>query len=145
MATVYDLYMQGKPEEGLNGFRTLTFGYSRTVAVRGPYKLATQWLKRFLTRKGSDPNYPDYGTDFPRLLGASMGSPWDARDVLILAIQDCNDQIYTAQRQTLLPLDEQLLTAVLSTFEVNGPDSVEAWVTISNAQGTKVPVQLPIL
>ena len=145
MATVYDIYMQGKPETGLNGFRTLTFGYDRTVAVRGPYKLATQWLKRFLTRKSSDPTDPNYGTDFSRLLGSSMGSPWDARDVLILAIQDCNDQVYTAQRQTLLPLDEQLLTAVLSTFQVNTADSFDAWVTISNAQGAKIPVQLPIL
>lgn len=140
----YDIYLQGQTAEGSHGFHTFTFEYDRTVAVRGPYKLAIQWLKRFLTTKGSDYCAPDDGTDFPRLVGSNIARVDDLRDVVLLAIQDCNAQIYAIQRQQAsLPLDEQLQTASLTRFEPMGADGFQCWVTISNAQGNELLVALP--
>jgi hypothetical protein len=144
MAT-YDLYLQGKTEAHLDGFASLTFGFSRTLAVRGPYKLAVQWLKRFLTTRGSDPFRPDDGTDFPKLIGSNIASSTDVRDVVLLAIQDCNQQIFDLQSQNPPDLDEQLLTATLDQFDANGADGYDAWVTISNAAGQAITVRLPDL
>ena len=144
MAT-YDIYLQGKTEEGMTGFRSLTFGFTRTIAVRGPYKLVIQWLKRFLTTKGSDPLRPDDGTDFPRLIGSNVTSMTDVRDIVMLAIQDCNQQIFVAQQQNPPDLDEQLLTATLERFETNGVDGFDVWVRISNAAGQEMVIRLPDL
>jgi hypothetical protein len=144
MAT-YDLYLQGKSEENLAGYATLTFGFARTIAVRGPYKLAIQWLKRFLTTKGSDPLRPDDGTNFPQLIGANIVSMPDVRDVLMLAIQDCNDQIFMVQQLNPPDLDEQLFNATLETFIPNGADGFDAWVRIENVAGQMMTIQLPTL
>ena len=142
--STYDIYLQGKTADASRGFHTFTFEYDRTIAVRGPYKLAIQWLKRFLTSKGSDYCGPDDGTDFPRLIGSNIASMADLRDVVMLAIQECNAQIYAVQQQqSSLPLDEQLQTATLTRFEPLGEDGFQCWVTISNAQGNELLVALP--
>jgi hypothetical protein len=138
----YDIYLQGKTEEHLTGFASLTFGFTRTVAVRGPYKLAVQWLKRFLTQKGSDPLRPDDGTNFPSLIGSNISSMADIRDVLLLAIQDCNEQIFNLQSQAPPDLDEQLLNATLDRFETNTADGFDAWVALSNAAGQTMTIRL---
>jgi hypothetical protein len=144
MAT-YDIYLQGKTEENMTGFSSLVFGFSRTIAVRGPYKLVIQWLKRFLTTKGSDPLRPDDGTNFPSLIGANVTSMTDVRDVVMLSIQDCNEQVFAVQQQAPPDLDEQLLNATLDRFEANGADGFDAWVRISNAAGQEMVIRLPDL
>ena len=144
MAT-YDIYLQGKTEAGTPGFKSFTFGYDRTLAVRGPYKLAIQWLKRFLTTRGSDPCNPDDGTDFPSLIGSTVSSIEDIRDVILLAIQDCNAQIYKIQQQQSVDLDEQLLTATMTDFQKVGEDGFEVWVSISNARGRTIVTPLPVV
>lgn len=146
MADSYDLYVQGKEEENIDGFRYLTTGFDRSVGVRGPQKLATQWLKRFLTTIGSDPTNLETGTDFPGLLGSNVTSEGDVRDVVLLSIHDCNDQIWEIQRETQPDTDEQLLTAVLTSFEVKSEgDGFDAYVTISNVAGDEFTVLLPSL
>jgi hypothetical protein len=139
----YDIYLKGKTNGDQPGFKSFTFGYDRTIAVSGPYKLATQWLKRFLTTRGSDPCSPDDGTDFPTLIGSNMTNATDVRDVVLLAIQDCNAQIYKIQQQQVLPLDEQLATATLTDFQALDDDGFAVWVTIRNAKGTELVVPLP--
>lgn len=146
MADKYDLYVQGKEEENVDGFRYLTTGFNRSVGVRGPQKLAIHWLKRFLTTVGSDPTDLEAGTEFPNLIGSNIAGEDDIRDVVLLAIQDCNDQILEIQRESQPDEDEQLLTAVLSRFELKAEgDGFDAWVTISNVAGTEVAVPLPSL
>lgn len=140
----YDLYLQGKEEENLDGFRTLTIGFNRSVGVRGPQKLVLQWLKRFLTSKGSDPTDVEAGTEFPSLIGANVSNVTDLRDVVLLAIQDCNEQVLEAQRITQFDEDEQLQTAVLTKFELKAEqDGFDAYVTISNLAGAELLIQLP--
>lgn len=145
MPDTYDLYIKAKEPEDVHGFKFFTTGFHRSVGVRGPYKLIVQWIKRFMTTKGTDPTDLEAGTDFPNLIGSNIVSMADVRDVVMLSIQDCNKQIEDIQRETQPDEDEQLLTAVLTKFQAWGKDGFEAWVTISNVAGAEVTVQLPAL
>jgi len=140
----YDIYLQGLAMTNQPGFRSFTFGYDRTIAVSGPYKLAIQWLKRFLTTKGSDYCNPDDGTDFPLLIGSNVVDVNDVRDVILLAIQDCNAQIFKVQEQQAnLPPDEQLASATLTDFQPLDEDGFNAWITLRNNKGEELVVPLP--
>lgn len=141
--STYDVYLQGKTAENTTGFASLTFGYDRTIAVRGPYKLVTQWLKRYLTTKGSDPLRPNDGTNFSSLIGSNITDLNDIRDVVMIAIQDCNSQIRLVQQQEPPDDDELLLDAVLTKIEKDGVDGFNAWVTITNAAGASLTATLP--
>jgi hypothetical protein len=143
MADTFDLYYQGKEPENVHGFKFFTAGFGRSIGVRGLWKLTLQWLKRFMTTKGSDPTRPEEGTEFPNLIGSNIVSTADVRDVVLLAIEDCNEQMFTVQQTTQPDQDELLLTAVLSKFTALGEDGFEAWVTISNVEGTKLTIELP--
>lgn len=143
MADKFDLYFQGKDAEHLNGFKFFTSGFERSVGVRGLWKLTLQWLKRFMTTKGSDPTRPEEGTEFPNLIGSNIVSTTDVRDVVVLAIEECNSQMITVQQVTQPDPDELLLSAVLTQFKPLGADGFEAWVTISNVKRTELTIQLP--
>lgn len=145
MAETYDIYFQSKKPEDVDGFKVFTFGFDRIIAVRGLWKLTLQWLKRFMTPKGTDPIRPEEGTEFPYLIGSNITSMADVRDVVLLAIEDCNEQMTNAQQQTQPDADETLLTAVLTKFELYGEDGFEAWVNLSNVTGDELDVQLPSL
>lgn len=144
MAT-FDFYFQPKEEENITGFKMFTSGFNRSIAVRGPWKLICQWLKRFMTIKESDPLRPDEGTDFGKLVGANITSIADIRDVLLLSVQDCNEQIYAIQDVTQPDVDEALDVAVLDDVVVTAADALDAYVTISNIAGDSIRVRLPIL
>lgn len=143
MADTFDLYFQGKEQENITGFKFFTSGFNRSIGVKGFWKLILQWLKRFMTTKGSDPTRPEEGTEFPNLIGSNITSMSDIRDIVLLAIEDCNAQMLTIQQQTQLAEDELLLTAVLTKFEALGDDGFEAWVTISNVANKELTVKLP--
>lgn len=143
MAATFDFYFQGKEPQNVHGFKFFTSGFNRSIAVRGLWKLTLQWLKRFMTTKGSDPTRPEDGTEFPNLIGSNIVSMADVRDVVLLAIEDCNTQMETVQRVTQPDKDEILLTAVLTKYTPLGEDGFEAWVTISNVEGTELTIELP--
>lgn len=143
MADTYDFYFQSKTNEATIGFKFFTSGFNRTIAVRGLWKLTLQWLRRFMTAKGSDPLRVEEGTEFPNLIGSNIVNAQDIRDVVLLSITDCNEQIYTVQQSTQPPADETLLTAALTKFELLGSDGFEAWVNISNALNEEVAVAIP--
>lgn len=143
MASTFDLYFQAKEQENISGFKFFTSGFNRSIGVSGFWKLILQWLKRFMTTKGSDPTRPEEGTEFPNLIGSNIVSMTDVRDIVLLAIEDCNTQMLTVQQQTQPAPDELLLTAVLTKFDVLGADGFEAWVTISNTANTELTIKLP--
>lgn len=143
MADKYDFYFQAKKPEDVHGFKFFTSGFERTIAVRGLWKLTCQWLKRFMTPKGSDPLRPEEGTEFPKLIGSNITSMQDVRDVVLLAIEDCNEQMKTAQRLSQPDPDEMLRTAVLTSFEVTSEDGFDAYVTLSSLAGGSLTVKLP--
>lgn len=141
----YDAFYTGTDEATQRLFRFFTFGFNRSVGVRGPQKLALQWLKCFMTTKGSDPTNLEYGTEFSNLIGSNVRAMQDVQDVVALCIQDCNEQILQIQQKTQPDLDELLLTATLAKFNLTGADGFDAYVTISNAKSQEITVNLPSL
>lgn len=141
----FDAFYGGTDEETQRLFRFFTFGFDRSVGVRGPQKLVLQWLKCLMTTKGSDPTDLEYGTEFPNLIGSNVRAMQDLRDVVMLCVQDCNEQILKLQQTTQPDLDELLLTATLVKFDLLGDDGFEAHVTISNAKGKELTINLPSL
>ena len=141
----FDAFYTGTDEATQRLFRFFTFGFERSVGIRGPQKLVLQWLKCFMTTKGSDPTDLEYGTEFPNLIGSNVQTVQDARDVVLLCIQDCNDQLMKIQQETQPDLDELLLSAVLAKFDLTGADGFDAYVTISNVKNQEVTVNLPSL
>lgn len=144
MAT-YDFHFQGVPEEELVGFKFFTRGFNRTVAVRGINKLMNLWTKIFLTPKGSDPTNLERGTDFAGLFGSNITSTQDVRDVVLLSITDCNQQILDLQRIKPPDTDETLRTAVLTDFQRLSADRIEVYVTISNVENEEATTLIPLL
>ena len=144
MAT-FDLHIQVVDEANRDGFKFFTRGYNRSVGVRGINKLLVIWGKIFLTPKGSDPTNLERGTAFPALVGSNIVSQQDVRDVVMLAISDCNRQIAELQRVSLPDADETLRTAVLLQFNTQGEDGIEVWVGISNVKGEEATVLVPLL
>jgi hypothetical protein len=141
----YDFHFQGVPEEELVGFKFFTRGFNRTVAVRGINKLMNLWTKIFLTPKGSDPTNLERGTDFAGLFGSNITSTQDVRDVVLLSITDCNQQILDLQRIKPPDTDETLRTAVLTDFQRLSADRIEVYVTISNVENEEATTLIPLL
>lgn len=137
----YDLYYQAL--ENPLGIKIFTTGFNRSVGVKGPMKLVLQWLKLFMTTKGSDPTRPEEGTDFPNLIGSNVKSKTDLRDVVLLSIQSCNKQISAIQKVTQPDKNETLKTAVLTKFELSGSDGFDAYVAISNLADEEITIKLP--
>ena len=108
--------------------------------------LINMWLKCFLTPRGSDPINLNYGTDFTKLIGSNV-RPEDARDIVILAITDCNNQINTFQaRDTTLTFTERLGSCKLVNFTVDesGP-GFTAYVEMKNQANERLILNLPNL
>ena len=139
----FDLYFQGKKPENVTGTKFFTSGFNRSIAVRGPQKLVNQWIKRFMTSRGSDPTDTEAGTEFPGLFGSNITSMQDIRDVVLLAIDACDAQIHAIQRVTQPDEDELLLRSSLTAFQVTSEDGFEAWITIGNVAGAEVTLRLP--
>lgn len=140
----YDIHFQVVPEEEQRaGGRMLSFGYTGTLGVRGPQKLINKWIKCLLTPRGSNPLNRSEGTDFANLIGANMSSVQDVRDLVVLAVGECNDQIFAIDRRTAPPADERLLSATLSSFQAL-PDGFEAHISLKNVEGTVAVFPLPL-
>ena len=142
----FDLYIRPlTPEEvgsGGSGFY-FTTGFAHTIAVKGFPKLLCQWMRIFMTPKGSDPIEPTLGTEFSKLIGSNVGVIEDLRDVVMLAVQDCNTQLSYMQRGRVQAADETLLSASLVGFDTNGRDGFDAYVTLKNLKGNEATVALP--
>lgn len=145
MADKFDLHFQTVDEANRVGFRFFTRAFNRTVGVRGVNKLRNLWTKILLTPKGSDPTNLERGTDFPALIGSNIISQDDVRDVVLLAISDCNEQIAKLQRTVLPDADETLRTATLLQFSVPSEDGIEVWIGLTNVKGESATILIPLL
>ncbi len=141
----FDLHFQAlTEEEQKNTFKFLTFGKPQAVGVKGLHMLVNHWVKCFLTPKGSDPSSLGYGTEFTRLIGSSV-SVHDARDVCLIAIENCNDQMAAMQTSdTTLTPSERLGTARLLRFVPdNASPGFALYVEIKNQANERLILQLP--
>lgn len=123
----------------------MSFGFNGGLGVKGFQLLINQWLKCFLTQKGSDPAAVDYGTDFTSLVGSNLPLE-DARDVAILAVDVCNEQVQRFNRATVsLTLSERLASAEVVNFvdDPTGP-GFQLYVEIKNQAGERLLVNLPV-
>ena len=88
--------------------RPVGFGYKPAVAVRGFQVLMDQWMRIFLTPKGSDPCDLEFGTVATDLIGSTV-TPDNAVELLRNCVSDCNAQLRAIQsKQVRRPPDEQL-------------------------------------
>lgn len=145
MAYRFDIHVQALPAaEQVSTFKFMSFGYNPTVAVKGFQMLINQWLMLLLTPVGGDPTDPDRGTKFPGLAGSNLDVA-DARDVVVLAIDQCNDQIATLQRSdSTLTASERLASAELINFVEKPSDpGFEATVELKNQANERLRFNLP--
>lgn len=145
MARRFDIHIQTLPEaEQRDTFKFMSFGFESTIGVKGFQLLINQWLKCFLTRRGTDATNLDYGTPFALLMASEVPLP-DARDVVVLAIDQCNEQIYQFNKADLdLTLTERLASAQLINFVEKPSDpGFDMTVEIKNQANERLVFNLP--
>lgn len=141
----YDIHFQAlTTEEQARTFKFVGFTYNPTIGVSGFQMLINQWLKCFLTPRGTDPTDGAYGTDFTKLVGSNLAVE-DAQDVSRIAIEDCNTQINSFQTgDTSLLSSERLASATLTRFipDTSAP-GFTVYVEIKNQAGERLQVNIP--
>jgi len=146
MSIRFDIHIQTLPQaEQKDTFKFMSWGYVGSVGVKGLQMLINNWLKCFLTPRGSDPTDLAYGTVFTNMIGSNI-RPQDARDVTLLAISQCNAQIVTFQKgDTTLTSTERLGSATLTGFTIdNSAPGFSAVVEIRNQAGERLAFNLPL-
>lgn len=123
--------------------RVFTFGYASAVGVKGPQKLVNRWIKCLCTLKGTDLLDATYGTGFPDLIGSNVSRREDFVDAMTLFVNDCNAQMFAFDQNQFPPDDERLASATLTQIVARGVDGFDAYVTIKNAAGSLLLVQVP--
>ena len=146
-AMPHDLHLQPlAPSVQRATRRPIGFGYVPALGVRGVQALVDQWMRIFLTAKGSDPCDLDFGTDAVTLIGSTV-SPDNAVEFLRNAVADCNAQLRAIQNKLPnKPDDGRLDDGIVTRAEADptGP-GVAVWVSISNVAGDSRVVLLPDL
>jgi len=147
MAYKFDLHVQTLPEEEqTNTFKFVSLGFTGGIGVKGFQMLINQWLRTFLTTRGSDPADLTFGTDFPKLIGSNVGYA-DARDIVMLAVDQCNETVTRTQAAdvTLTP-SERLASATIVEY-VEKPDApgFDVSVEIKNRANERLVFNLPSL
>jgi len=121
-----------------------TYGPKAFVAVAGMQKLADQWLKLFMTPKGSHSWRRAEGTLFPYLAGSNVVDPASVQVSVLEYIEDANTQMkFTQGRILSLPANERFASAELVQFTQVEELSFDIWVLISNTARERLSVLLP--
>lgn len=145
MAYRFDLHIQTLPEaEQQETFKFVSLGFPGGVGVKGFQNLINTWLRVFLTPRGSDPADLGFGTDFPGLIGSNVGLA-DARDVVLLAIDQCNEQVTAFQQDDVsLTPSERLASATIIEFtEQPSAPGFDVRVEIKNRANERLVLNLP--
>ena len=137
----YDIHFD--PISAPNGARVFSFKYVGAVAVTGPRKMMNRWMKCLFTPKGSDPMDLNYGTMYASLFQSNISSAEDVRDVVALAIQDCNEQMVAMDGANLPDLDERFGGADITAFTAV-PDGFSVTVRLSNAALASAVIDVPV-
>lgn len=114
------------------------------VAVEGVQKLASRWLKLFMTPKGSHPTRKEEGTLFPSLISGNVADLASVEGDVLEAIDDATEQLRASDRRSpTRPANERVLTVVLAQFVELPPAGVEFWVELTNVARERIPLLLP--
>ena len=145
MANRFDIHIQALPQaEQKSTFKFMSWGFVGSIGVKGLQMLINDWLKCFLTPRGSDPVDLAYGTVFTNLIASNVPVQ-DARDVTLLAIEQCNSQIAAFQKgDTTLTSSERLGSATLTGFVIdNSAPGFSATVELRNQARERLAFNLP--
>jgi hypothetical protein len=143
----YDIHFQPvMPTEDAQGYKIFTFGFTRTLGIRGPQALVNRWAKTFMTPKGSDLLHPSYGTEFGSLPGSNISNDFSMlQDVVVMAIEDASDQVRQQETRAAIPADEALSSAELSWIRPTaGGDGFDVGIIINNKAGRVLPLKLTL-
>jgi hypothetical protein len=146
MANRFDIHIQTLPEaEQRDTFKFMSFGFDASIGVKGFQQLINIWLKCFLTPKGSDPTDTTYGTPFANLIASNLPIQ-DARDVVVLSVDDCNEQVFAFQKtDATLTATERLAEAKLINYvEDRSAPGLTATIEIKNQAGQLLRFNLPV-
>ena len=147
MANRFDIHIQTLLEaDQRQTFKFMTFGFNPTIGVKGFQMLVNMWLKCFLTPRGSDPTDLNYGTEFSDLIGSNVALE-DARDVVLLAVNDCNEQLVSFQSEDLTYTRSELLDSaeIIGFQEDASQPGFSVSIEIKNQAQERLEVNLPIL
>lgn len=139
----YDLLLikfEGTFPEG-----SISFGlYDTPMKITGIQKVAQIFLKTLLTTRGSDPFYPNRGTQFPSL---TVGANQLTDDTTYLS--DIADSVRDAEAQTIVATSISNIdpSGILSKIDVIGLDKVQEGVVmylgITTAAGVTASISVP--
>lgn len=140
----YDIHLEGL-RESANKTDVLTFGpYAKPLAVRGIHKMASRFLKCFMTPKGSDPSDPEYGTTLVASFNASINAG-DLHALATQAVQEVYEKLVEYDSEYLMDSDERLFSADLKNIIVDEPNAgVELTVSIRSMDGTVALFTFPL-
>ena len=140
MTTKYDIYFQPVPPERVSGFKCVEFGFTAALKVTGFRSLITRWLKTLLTPIGSDPLYPEEGTEVGNLIGANISQlSTEIQDSVALGVIQANEQVKAQDLEGLYDDDERLQSAEIDRY-VEAPAGFEVWIAIENMAGTRLSI-----
>jgi hypothetical protein len=139
-----DLHFDLLPVSCMRQGKLVSFTYAKLRPAYGAQKLVNRWLKCLLTRKGSDLTAPTYGTHFSDLVGGNVTTPDDIIDVVTLAINDCNDQIFSMDRRRMAPEAERLHSATLEEVVAVSRTEFRIRVILKNAARDRTTLDLPL-
>lgn len=84
----------------------------------GTEELATLWLRRLLTRPGSDPLSPDAGTSLLGALGQGFSTAVEASALASISVEQATEQVLRLQRQRNVAVSAQLAAVTLLSAEL---------------------------
>lgn len=146
MPRKFDIHIQLLPEsEQTEIFKFMTFGFDSTIGVKGFQMLINMWLKCFLTSKGGDPSDLSYGTAFTQLIGSNVALD-DTRDVVDLAIDQCNTKIKEIQDNNFPLTPSELLESAQLIDFIEDPSApgFSAYIEIKNKAQERLTINIPV-
>lgn len=141
-----DLYIAGSlnPESAAKQVVTPGFG-TMSKFCAGIEKLIQRFMITFLTAKGSQPNFPDFGSDFSNYVRVGRNiTPDKLAHRINFALADTILQLRVTQAEsTTIPLDEQLRDARMVELLVSG-DTVKVKIQIYSNAGDSIQFLMPL-
>jgi hypothetical protein len=141
----YDLFFTPLPLEQQHAGPLFTWGAGAVQAVAGPQKLYNRFLKKWLTKRGTNASRPLEGTEFANLLGNyNITSFTDLVDVVSLTIDDAVAQVIEDDQSSNTPPEERMASVTIESLtETEEGDGFDLYIRITNQANASFVVQVP--